>query len=98
MFLVLTCAVSCAACIKASSGGSYSYRCSHCGIGHRQGLFLPNSGVFTVRQVTVSGVSHITAEEVTELAAIPEGTTLLSVDANGITQINFKPLGRKRKC
>ena len=27
------------------------------------GVVLANSGVFTVRQVTVSGVSHITAEE-----------------------------------
>ena len=49
------------------------------------GVVLANSGVFTVRQVTVSGVSHITAEEMTELAAVPEGTTLLNVDANGIT-------------
>ena len=49
------------------------------------GVVLANSGVFTVRQVTVSGVSHITSEEVTNLAAVPEGTTLLNVDANGIT-------------
>lgn len=49
------------------------------------GVVLANSGVFAVRQVTVSGVSHITAEEMTELAAVPEGTTLLNVDANGIT-------------
>ena len=49
------------------------------------GVVLANSGVFTVLQVTVSGVSHITAEEMTELAAVPEGTTLLNVDANGIT-------------
>lgn len=49
------------------------------------GVVLANSGVFTVRQVTVSGVSHITSEEVTNLAAVPEGTTLLNVDANGIS-------------
>lgn len=49
------------------------------------GTILSNSGVFTVRQVTVSGVSHITAQEMTDLAAVPEGSTLLNVDVNGIT-------------
>lgn len=49
------------------------------------GTILSNSGVFAVRQVTVSGVSHITAQEMTDLAAVPEGSTLLNVDVNGIT-------------
>lgn len=49
------------------------------------GLALANSSTFAVQQVTVSGASHITSEELTELAAVPQGTTLLNVDANGIS-------------
>lgn len=48
------------------------------------GFALSNSGAFAIKNVTVSGVSHITAEEMTDLAAVPEGATLLNVDANGI--------------
>ncbi|MEF2656008.1 MAG: FtsQ-type POTRA domain-containing protein [Eggerthellaceae bacterium] len=49
------------------------------------GFVLANTGTFAVKEVSVSGVSHITAEEMTELAAVPEGTTLLNVDDSGIT-------------
>lgn len=49
------------------------------------GVVLYNSNVFTVTKVTVSGAEHITAEEMTELAAVPDGTTLLRVDADGIS-------------
>lgn len=49
------------------------------------GLALANSSTFAVQQVTVSGASHIASEELTELAAVPQGTTLLNVDANGIS-------------
>ena len=48
------------------------------------GFALANSNVFAVEQVTVSGADHITAQELTDLAAIPQGSTLLNVDANGI--------------
>lgn len=48
------------------------------------GVILANSGAFAVKHVTVSGVTHISAQEMTDLAAVPEGTTLLNVDANGI--------------
>ncbi len=46
---------------------------------------LYNSDVLAVEQVSVSGVEHLSSEELTELAAIPEGSTLLNVDANGIS-------------
>ena len=49
------------------------------------GFALANSNVFEVEQVTVSGADHITAQELTDLAAVPQGSTLLNVDANGIT-------------
>ena len=45
---------------------------------------LSNSGAFAVEQVTVSGADHLSGDELTELAAVPAGSTLLNVDANGI--------------
>lgn len=56
------------------------------------GFALANSSVFTISQVTVSGVSHITADELTELAGVSEGSTLLNVDADGIaTRLTSNP-------
>lgn len=56
------------------------------------GFALANSGAFAVNQVTVSGVTHITADELTELAAVPEGSTLLNIDADGIaTRLTSNP-------
>lgn len=46
---------------------------------------LYNSDVLAVEQVSVSGVEHLSSEELTELAAIPEGSTLINIDANGIS-------------
>jgi cell division protein FtsQ len=48
------------------------------------GLVLSHTNVFTVEKVTVSGADHISSEDLTELAAVPSGTTLLNVDVNGI--------------
>ncbi len=48
------------------------------------GVFVYNSSLFTVSNVTVKGVEHLTAAEMTELASVPQGTTLLRVDADGI--------------
>lgn len=45
---------------------------------------LFNSSVFSIEEVTVSGVNHLTSEELTESAAVPAGSTLLNVDAGGI--------------
>ncbi|MEG0759364.1 MAG: FtsQ-type POTRA domain-containing protein, partial [Raoultibacter sp.] len=50
------------------------------------GVAVYNSNLFTVEKVTVTGVEHLTATEMTELASVPAGTTLLRVDANGIQQ------------
>lgn len=42
------------------------------------------SGMFAVKQVTVSGVEHLTSSEMTQLANIPSDTTLLRVDTRSI--------------
>lgn len=42
------------------------------------------SNLFSIRQVTVSGVEHLTADEMTRLANVPSDTTLLRVDAGAI--------------
>lgn len=48
------------------------------------GVVVYNSNLLPVEKVTVSGVEHLTAEEMTELAAVPAGSTLIRLDANGI--------------
>lgn len=45
---------------------------------------LSRSDLFPVTKITVSGVHHLTDQETAEIAAVPEGTTLLNVDAGGI--------------
>lgn len=42
------------------------------------------SGLFSIKQVTVTGVEHLTQEEMTKLAHVPSDTTLLRVDASAI--------------
>lgn len=49
------------------------------------GLFaLYHSSLFSIKAVTVSGVSHLTADELTRTADIPAGATLINVDAAGV--------------
>lgn len=48
------------------------------------GFVLYQSNTFAIEKVTVSGVQHLTTEEMTELAQIPRDTTLLRLDAAGI--------------
>ena len=48
------------------------------------GVALYNTDIFPVKQVAVTGATHVSAEEVTALAAVPEGSTLLRVDTEGI--------------
>lgn len=56
------------------------------------GFALSSSGAFAVEQVTVSGADHLSSDELTELAAVPAGSTLLNVDANGIaTRLGSNP-------
>ena len=45
-----------------------------------------NSPVFTITNVEVNGVEHLTSEEMTQLANVPSETTLLRVDADGIAE------------
>ncbi|MGI6591198.1 MAG: FtsQ-type POTRA domain-containing protein [Eggerthellaceae bacterium] len=42
------------------------------------------SGMFAIKNVTVKGCEHLTAEEVSSLAAVPKNSTLLRVDSAGI--------------
>lgn len=48
------------------------------------GITIYNSSLFTITNVSVQGVEHLTATEMTELASVPAGTTLLRVDETGI--------------
>lgn len=48
------------------------------------GFFLYQSDLFKVEQVSVSGVTHLTDEEMTQLASIPKDTTLLRIDTGQI--------------
>lgn len=48
------------------------------------GLALFNSGAFVIRNLSVKGAEHLTSTEVNQLAAVPEGTTLLRVDVDSI--------------
>lgn len=50
------------------------------------GVIVYNSPAFTIETVSVKGVEHLTATEMQELAAVPEGTTLLRVDAAGVKE------------
>lgn len=43
-----------------------------------------NSPLFTIRNVTVNGVEHLTSAEMAQLAAVPADTTLMKVDADKI--------------
>ncbi|MCQ2751519.1 MAG: FtsQ-type POTRA domain-containing protein [Coriobacteriales bacterium] len=48
------------------------------------GVFVYRSPLFAVENVEVTGVSHLTNEEITQLAAVPNDSTLLRIDADGI--------------
>ena len=49
-------------------------------------IFVYRSDLFAVENVTVTGVSHLTDQEVTQLAAVPDDSTLLRLDSDGIAQ------------
>ncbi len=48
------------------------------------GIFLYRSDLFHVNNVQVNGVSHLTSQEITSIAAVSDDSTLLRLDANGI--------------
>lgn len=48
------------------------------------GILVYNSSLFTISKVSVNGVEHLTADEMTDIASVPEGMTLLRVDESGI--------------
>lgn len=45
---------------------------------------IANTGAFRIQNVDIQGTDHLTDEEVSALVTIPEGATLLNVDAEGI--------------
>lgn len=45
-----------------------------------------NANIMPVTKLTVSGTTHLTNEELTELAQVPAKTTLFNVDATGIEE------------
>ncbi len=49
-------------------------------------IFVYRSDLFHVENVTVSGVSHLTDHEITRVAAVPDDSTLLRLDEDGIKQ------------
>ena len=48
------------------------------------GLVLRYTSVFTITNLSIKGVEHLTDAEITELAAVPEDSTLLRVDTEAI--------------
>lgn len=50
------------------------------------GIFVYRSDLLAVRNVNVTGVSHLTNQEITQLAAVPDSSTLLRLDTAGITE------------
>ena len=47
-------------------------------------VVLYNSDVFAIENVTVTGVEHLTNDEMAQMAAVPDNTTLLRVDIDTI--------------
>lgn len=50
------------------------------------GVTVYNSSLFTIENVTVNGVEHLTSEEMAQLANVPTDTTLLRVDTDTIAK------------
>lgn len=49
-------------------------------------IFVYRSDLFLITNVKVNGVSHLTSAEITEIAAVEDGSTLLRLDAAGIVE------------
>lgn len=47
---------------------------------------LGNTSMFLIKEVRVSGADHLTESDMNALAPVPEGTTLLTLDADAIEQ------------
>lgn len=54
------------------------------------GIALYYSNLFTIDGVAVKGVSHLTSQDMQQLAGVPDGTTLLRVDTSSIKQSLLK--------
>lgn len=49
-------------------------------------IFIYRSNLLAINTVTVSGAEHLTDQEVTQLAAVPDDSTLLRLDTAGICE------------
>lgn len=49
-------------------------------------IFIYRSNLLAINTVTVSGAEHLTDQEVTQLAAVPDDSTLLRLDSAGICE------------
>ena len=49
-------------------------------------IFLYRSDAFSIENVKVTGVSHLTDQEISQLAAVPDDSTLLRLDTAGIIE------------
>ena len=49
-------------------------------------IFVYRSDLFAIEQVQANGVTHLTSAEITELAAVPDDSTLLRVDTESIVE------------
>lgn len=49
-------------------------------------LYVYRSDLLAITQVEANGVSHLTSQEITELAAVPQGSTYLRLDEEGIVE------------
>ena len=50
------------------------------------GFILYNSSFLAITEVRVEGAQRLTAQRLTELAAVPTGSTLLRIDSDGVAQ------------
>jgi cell division protein FtsQ len=49
-------------------------------------IFIYRSNLFLIKNVQVEGTSHLTSQEITEIAAVPDDATLLRLDSAGIKE------------
>ncbi|MDO4503184.1 MAG: FtsQ-type POTRA domain-containing protein [Coriobacteriia bacterium] len=47
-------------------------------------VVLSSTGAFVIKGVVTKGVSHLTDQEMAQLAAVPEGSTLLTIDTEAV--------------
>lgn len=49
-------------------------------------VYVYRSDLFAITEVKANGVTHLTSSEITEIAAVPEDSTILRLDSDGIVE------------